>query len=86
MVMSIPDPAGCGKTIVACQTLDVLSVLDKETITRRMLKKAKLLTRPTLAVISPTRPASAKTDSSPWDAPYPKQGRSELSLHKGWVG
>jgi len=42
-----------------------------------MLKKAKLLTRPTLAVISPTRPASAKTDSSPWDAPFPKQGRSE---------
>jgi hypothetical protein len=40
MVMSIPDPAGCGKTIVACQTLDVLCVLDEETITRRMLKKA----------------------------------------------
>jgi len=51
-----------------------------------MLKEARLLTLPTLAVISPTRPASAKTDSSPWDAPYPKQGRSELSLHKGWVG
>ena len=46
MVMSIPDPAGCGKTIVACQTLDVLCVWDKETITRRMLKKARHLTRP----------------------------------------
>ena len=44
---------------------------------RRMLKKARLLTRPTLAVISPARPESAKTDSSPWDAPCPKQGRSE---------
>ena len=43
----------------------------------RMLKKVRLLTRPTPAVISPTRPASAKTDSSPWDAPFPKQGRSE---------
>ncbi len=42
-----------------------------------MLKKARLLTRPTLAVISPARPESAKTDSSPWDAPYPMQGRSE---------
>jgi len=42
-----------------------------------MLKKARLLTRPTLAVISPARPKSAQTDSSPWDAPYPKQGRSE---------
>jgi hypothetical protein len=37
---------------------------------------ARLLTHPTLAVISPTRPASAKTDSSPWDAPCPRQGRS----------
>ena len=43
---------------------------------RRMLKKARLLTRPTLAVISPSRPESVKTDSSPWDAPYPMQGRS----------
>jgi hypothetical protein len=46
-------------------------------LSRRMLKKARLLTRPTLAVISPARPESAKTDSSPWDAPCPKQGRSE---------
>jgi hypothetical protein len=41
-----------------------------------MFKRARLLTRPTLAGISPSRPESAKTDSSPWDAPYPKQGRS----------
>ncbi len=46
-------------------------------ISRRMLKKASLLTRPTPAVISPARPESAKTDSSPWDAPNPKQGRGE---------
>lgn len=44
---------------------------------RRMLKKAGLLTHPTLATISPSRPEPAKTDSSPWDAPCPKQGRSE---------
>jgi hypothetical protein len=31
-------------------------------------------------VISSARPESAKTDSSPWDAPYPKQGPSN-SLH-----
>ena len=43
----------------------------------RMLKTARLLTRPTLATISPSRPESAKKASSPWDAPYPKQGRSE---------
>jgi len=41
-----------------------------------MLKKARLLTRPTLADIAPSRPESAKTASSPWNAPYPMQGRS----------
>ena len=41
-----------------------------------MLKKARLLTRPTLAVISPSHPESAKAASSPRDAPCPKQGRS----------
>jgi len=45
--------------------------------TRKTFKEARLLTRPTLAVISPSRPESAKPDSSPWDAPSPKQGRSE---------
>ena len=38
---------------------------------------ARLHTRPTLATISPFRPESAKTASSPWDAPYPKQGHSK---------
>jgi hypothetical protein len=38
---------------------------------------ARVLTRPTPAVISPARPESAETDSSPWDAPCPEQGRSE---------
>jgi len=37
----------------------------------RMLKKARLLTRPTLAATSPARPESAKTASSPKDAPCP---------------
>ena len=41
-----------------------------------MLKKVRLLTHPTPAGISPSRPESAKTDSSPQDAPCPKQGGS----------
>jgi hypothetical protein len=41
-----------------------------------MLKKAGRLTRPTLAATSPARPESAKTASSPRDAPCPKQGRN----------
>jgi len=41
-----------------------------------MLKKAGLLTLPTLAATSPARPESAKTASSPSDAPCLKQGRS----------
>ncbi len=42
-----------------------------------MLKKARRLTHPTQAVISPSRPVFAKTDSLPWGAPCPKLGRSE---------
>ena len=41
-----------------------------------MFKKLRLLTRPTLTIISPSRPESAKTDSSPRDASCPKQGLS----------
>jgi hypothetical protein len=40
-------------------------------------KKPTVLTRPTPAAISPSRPESAKTASSPWDAPFHRQGRSE---------
>ena len=47
--------------------------------TRRMLKKARLLTRPTPAITSPARPESAKTASSPRDAPCPKRGRSSAA-------
>ena len=46
---------------------------------RRALKKARLLTLPTPAVISPARPESAKTASSPRDAPFRGQGRSSAS-------
>ena len=49
-------------------------------------QKAGLLTRPTPAATSPARPESAKTASSPKDAPCPKQGRSQLPLTKGWLG
>ena len=41
-----------------------------------MLKKASLLTRPTPAATSPARPESAKTASSPKDAPCPRQDRN----------
>ena len=43
---------------------------------RRMFKKARLLTRPTPAVTSPASPESAKTASSPRGTPCPRQGRS----------
>jgi hypothetical protein len=42
-----------------------------------MLKKVRLLTRPTQATTSPARPEAAKTASSPKDAPFHGQGRSE---------
>jgi len=42
-----------------------------------MLKKARLRTGPTLAAISPSRPESAKTASSPWDALFRGPGHSE---------
>ena len=48
---------------------------------RRMLKKARLLTRPTPATISPSHPESARTVSSPMDAPFRGQGRNTLSLY-----
>jgi hypothetical protein len=41
-----------------------------------MLKKVRLLTRPTLAATSSARPESAKTASSPRDAFYPERGPS----------
>ena len=54
-----------------------------------MLKKARLLTHPTLAATSPARPESAKTASSPKDAPYPMQGRNSaadprFTFHGSW--
>jgi hypothetical protein len=38
---------------------------------------SRLLTRPTLATTSPSRPESAKTAASSKHAPCPRQGRSE---------
>jgi hypothetical protein len=40
-------------------------------------EKASFLTHPALADISPTRPESAETASSPMDAPCPMLGRRE---------
>ena len=59
---------------VACKRLEEPHLADGPS---RMLKQARLLTRPTLATTSPARPESAKTASLPRDAPCPKQGRSE---------
>jgi hypothetical protein len=49
---------------------------------------ARLLTRPTPAVISPTHPESAKTAASPKDAPFRGQVRSfwkeaEVEVERG---
>ena len=44
-----------------------------------MLKKARLLTHPTLAATSPARPESAKTASSPRAAPFRGQGRNSAA-------
>jgi len=43
-----------------------------------MVKTIDILTHPTPADISPSRPESAKTASSPWDAPFTVQGRREV--------
>ena len=49
---------------------------------RRLFEKATLPTRPTLAVISPARPESAKTDSSPLARLIPsKAAASEEARH-----
>ena len=68
--------AGYGKTIVARWTFKGPRVWGNGRIPGRMLKTFRLLTRPTLAATSPARPESAKTASSPRDAPYPMQGRN----------
>ena len=78
-IMWQDELAGCGKTIVARGNFDVSHVWNRRSIPRRMLKKARLLTRPTLAVTSPARPESAMTASSPRDAPCPRQGLSSVA-------
>ena len=70
MVMSIPDPGGFGKTIIAFQHLDPLWTLGKGAIIRRLLKMARLLTRPT-----PARGSTELVEVR--DAPFRGQGRSE---------
>jgi hypothetical protein len=51
--------------------------LGQQENTEQDAQKGGLLTRPTPAATSPARPESAKTASSPKDALFPKQGRSE---------
>jgi len=48
-----------------------------------MLKKARHLTRPTPADTSPARPETAKTASSPKEAPSPKQGPANYHFIRG---
>src|SRR5437016_435813 len=68
--------AGCGKTIVGRWTFKGPRVCGKGRTPGRMLKKFRLLTRPTQAATSPARPEFAKTASSARGAPYPMQGRN----------
>src|SRR5207247_9211443 len=75
--------AGCGKTILPRENFDGPHVSYNGRTARRMLEKARLLTRPTLAVISPAHPESAKTDFSLWYAPCPKQGRTSYHFIRG---
>ena len=51
----------------------------------RMLKKSGLLTRPTLADISPTRPESAEKPLRPWTRPVPSKTAQAITL-KGVAG
>jgi hypothetical protein len=69
--------AACRKAMVARENLAGQHVWNNGEIVGRMLKNANLLTRPTPADISPTRPESTKTDSLPRDAPFRRQGRSK---------
>ena len=71
--------ADCEKTTLARENFDGRRCGLTEEHPRRILKKARLLTRPTPATISPSRPESAKTDSLPCDAPCPKQGHSSTA-------
>ena len=52
-------------------------------LSRRMLKKARLLTRPTLAATSPSHPASAKTVALPSDAPCLSKAAASYSFSRG---
>ena len=63
-IFSSHSLTGCGKTLWARRNCTALYVRDNWSTPRRMLKKARLLTRPTLARR---------------DAPCPKQGRSSAA-------
>ena len=60
--------AGCKIPIMARETSIVRMSGSTGKHVRRVLKMARLLTRPTPAATSPARPESAKTASSPRDA------------------
>jgi hypothetical protein len=75
--------AGCKKTLSALQTFDGPCVCPNRSTLPQDAKKGDLLTLPTLTAISPSRPESAKTDSLPWDAPCPRQGRRNYRFMRG---
>ena len=68
--------AGCGKTIAHSENSTVPSSRTTEEHPRRMPNRARPL-GPARSATIPARPESAKTTSSPRDAPCPRQGRSE---------
>jgi hypothetical protein len=74
--MPAPIPNRLRKNYCGTVKIPWLARLGQQENRAQDAQKGGLLTRPTLAVISPARPESAKTASSPWDAPYPMQGRN----------
>ncbi len=66
--------------MLARDNFDGLHDWDKRSTLLQDAQQGGLLTRPTPAVTSPARPESAKTASSPKDAPIHGQGRKGVLL------
>jgi hypothetical protein len=64
-------------TVRTCACDELSRAAQQENTPAGCSKRPDFLPAHPSAVISPARPESAKTASSPWDAPCPKQGRSE---------
>jgi hypothetical protein len=67
------------KNLFGTAELQLRRLWDKKNPPLQDAQEDDLLTRPTLAATSPARPESAKTASSPKDAPCTRQGRSSAA-------